>query len=135
MSTKLARAPQDVDGLLGYLSRTDDVVIATTLKSGGEVPTEIWSVVVNGAAYIRNGFGEGSKWYRRAQRTHRAAFIDGDRRYPVTIEDVDDETTIAAVDDAYTNKYSGPGLRAVVSSSTRRYTMRVVHDVVPTPIP
>lgn len=121
---------QGDDGLTGYLSQTDDVVLATALKAGGEIRTEIWAVVVDGVGYIRNGFGEASKWHRRVQRTHRAAFIDGERRYPITIEDVRDEKTITAVDEAYKKKYHGPGLRAVISPGTRRYTMRVVHDAV-----
>jgi hypothetical protein len=114
--------------LTSYLDNTADVVIATRLQAGGEIHTEIWAVVVDGESYIRNGFGEASKWYRRAQRTHRAVFVVGDRRYPVTIEDVDDETILDAVDAAYRSKYRGPGLDAVVSSGTRRYTMRVVPD-------
>ena len=112
--------------LIDYIDRTGDVMLATFLKDGNEVHTEIWAVVVDGQGYIRNGFGESSKWYRRAQRTHRAAFIDGDRRHEVTIEDVDDEATMSAVDAAYRKKYSGSGLGAVVSAATRRYTMRVV---------
>lgn len=115
--------------LIDYLADTDDVVLATSLKAGGEVHTEIWAVVVDGRGYIRNGFGEASKWYRRAQRTHRAAFIDGDRRYTVVIEDIDDDATLSAVDAAYRQKYSGSGLSAVVSAGTRRYTMRVVLEV------
>lgn len=51
------------------------------------------------------------------------------------IEDIDDETTIRAVDEAYTRKYRGPGLRAVLSPDTRRYTMRVVSDTGPTRTP
>ena len=117
-----------MNDLIDYIDRTDDVMLATFLKDGGEVHTEIWAVVVDGEGYIRNGFGEASKWYRRAQRTHRGAFIDGDRRYAVTIEDVDDEATLNAVDAAYRSKYSGSGLSAVVSAATRRYTMRVVAD-------
>lgn len=124
----MRRDEQNGADLIGYLSHTDDVMIATMLKTGGEIRTEIWAVVVDGVGYIRNGFGEASKWYRRAQRTHRAVFIDGDRRHPVTIEDVADETTIKAVDAAYKRKYRGPGLSAVLSSGTRRYTMRVVPD-------
>lgn len=119
---------QSARDAVAYLATTDDVVLATSLRAGGEVRTEIWAVVVDGVGYIRNGFGESSKWYRRAQRTHRAAFIDNDRRYPVRIEDVHDEATIAAVDEAYRRKYRGPGLPAVVSEGTRRYTMRVVPD-------
>ena len=110
---------------IAYLATTSDVIIATELKAGGEIETPIWAVVVDGQGYIRNGFGEASRWYRRAQRTHRAAFVDGERRYPVTIEDVSDEATLAAVDAAYRQKYSGTGLSAVVSAGTREYTMRV----------
>jgi len=62
------------------------------------------------------------------ERTHRAAFIDGSRRYPIITEDIDDEVIIDAVDAAYRAKYRGPGLTAVVSAVTRRYTMRVVPD-------
>ena len=111
---------------IAYLAGTDDVVIATSLRSGGEVLTEIWAVVVEGEAYVRNGFGETSRWYRRVQRTHRATFVDGPRRYPVRVEDVHDEPTLRAVDAAYEEKYRGPGLGAVVSAATRRHTMRVV---------
>jgi hypothetical protein len=117
--------------LISYLATTDDVILATELKAGGEIHTEIWAVVVDGEGYIRNGFGEASKWYRRAQRTHRAAFFDGDHRYPVVILDVDDEAILTAVDVAYTAKYRGPGLSAVVSPETRRYTMKVVPDSTP----
>jgi hypothetical protein len=106
--------------LISYLSTTADVMLATELKAGGEINTEIWAVVVDGEGYIRNGFGEASKWNRRAQRTHRAAFFDGDHRYPVVILDVDDEAILTAVDVAYTAKYRGPGLSAVVSPETRR---------------
>ena len=110
---------------VAYLATTSDVIIATELKAGGEIETPIWAVVVDGQGYIRNGFGETSLWYRRAQRTHRAVFVDGANRYPVTIENVSDEATLAAVDAAYRQKYSGPGLSAVVSAGTREYTMRV----------
>lgn len=113
---------------LNYLATTDDVVIATTLRAGGEIQTPIWAVVVDGEAYVRNGFGERSKWYRRAQRTHRAAFINGAARYPVRIEDVHDDETMSRVDVAYTRKYSGEGLVAVNSPASRRFTMRVVPD-------
>jgi hypothetical protein len=84
--------------------------------------------VVDGVGYVRNGFGEASRWYRRAQRTHRAVVVDGDRRHPVRIEDVHDEATLAAVDAAYRAKYAGPGLTAVVSATTRRATMRLIAD-------
>lgn len=66
MSINVSAQQRNGDGLIDYLSQTDDVMIAKTLKAGGEIRTEIWAVVLNGAGYIRIGFGETSRWYRRA---------------------------------------------------------------------
>jgi hypothetical protein len=89
--------------------------------------TPIWAVVVDGVPYIRSGYGAGSKWYRRAQRTGRAAFIDGPRRYPVTIENVNDEAINHEVDEAYRGKYAGTGtaLSQMVSPPARADSMAV----------
>jgi hypothetical protein len=110
-----------------HFTRSDVVHIATELEGGGEVVTPIWGVVVDGVPFIRSGYGPGSRWYRRAQRTHRAAFIDGSQRYPVTIENLDDEAINREVDRAYAAKYAGEeqALQAVVSPDVRRFTMRL----------
>jgi hypothetical protein len=110
-----------------YFARTETVHIATELRGEGEVLTPIWAVVVDGVPYVRSGYGTESKWYRRVQRTGRAAFIDGARRYPVTIENLDDETINSKVDEAYHAKYAGQGraLRRVLSPRVRAYTMRL----------
>jgi hypothetical protein len=112
---------------IGYLARTDTVHIATELQDGGEVVTPIWAVVVDSVPYIRNGYGARSEWYRRVQRTGRAAFIDGPRRYPVTIENLNDEAINRKVDQAYRAKYAGQGtaLRQAVSPQVREHTMRI----------
>jgi hypothetical protein len=65
---------------IDYFTGTDTVHIANELLDGGEMVTPIWAVVVDGVPYIRSGYGAGSKWYRRLQRTGRATFIDGPRR-------------------------------------------------------
>ena len=112
---------------IDYLSGTELVRIATELRDGGEVVTPIWAVVADGVPYIRNGYGSQTKWYRRLQRTGRAVFVDGPNRYPVTIENLDDEATNRRVDDAYRAKYAryaGP-LRLIVAPQARAYTMRV----------
>jgi hypothetical protein len=83
---------------IDYFTRTDTVNIATELQGGGEAVTPIWAVVVDGVPYIRNGYGARSKWYRRVQRAGKAAFIDGARRYPVTIENLNDEAINLKVD-------------------------------------
>jgi hypothetical protein len=89
--------------------------------------TPIWAVVVDGVPYIRSGYGPRSKWYRRVQRTGRAAFVDGRHRYPVTIQNVTDEAINRKVDEAYRAKYAGQGtaLRQAVSPRVRTHTMRV----------
>jgi hypothetical protein len=112
---------------IGYFTRTGTVNVATELRDGGEVVTPIWSVVVDGVPYIRSGYGARSKWYRRVQRTGKAAFIDGARRYPVTIENLNDEAINLKVDEAYRDKYGGQGtaLRQVVSPQVRAQTMRI----------
>jgi hypothetical protein len=110
-----------------YVARMAVLHIGTELRSGGEVVTPIWGVVVDGAPYIRSAYGAESHWYRRAQRTGRAALIDGDTRYPVEIENLDDEAMNREVDRAYEAKYAGEdnALREVVSAGVRRFTMRL----------
>jgi hypothetical protein len=116
-----------VSSALDYVARTAVLHIATELRSGGEVVTPIWGVVVDGAPYIRSAYGAESRWYRRAQRTSRAALVDGDTRYPVAIDNLDDEAINREVDRAYEAKYAGEGnaLREVVSAGIRRFTMRL----------
>ncbi|GAA5196240.1 hypothetical protein GCM10023322_64680 [Rugosimonospora acidiphila] len=113
--------------VIDYLTRTKTVHLATELANGGEVVTPIWAVVVDGVGYIRSGYGPQSKWYRRVRRTGRATFIDGPRRYPVAIENLNDDPVNRAVDEAYRAKYRWQfgALRQVVSPRVRAYTMRV----------
>ncbi|MEV4623004.1 DUF2255 family protein [Asanoa sp. NPDC049573] len=111
---------------LDYFANTDTVRISTSLRTGGEVQTPIWAVVVEGVPYIRSGYGPDSKWYRRAHRSGRATFVDGPHRYPATIIDVADEPTLAAVDAAYRAKYAGQsGVREMVTETARDCTMRL----------
>jgi hypothetical protein len=112
---------------MDYFTRTDTVHIATELRDGREAVTPIWAVAVDGVAYIRSGYGARSRWYRRVQRTGRAAFVDGSQRYPVTIENLHDEAINRKVDDAYLAKYAGQGwpLHEVVSPAVRARTMRI----------
>jgi len=92
---------------IDYFKHADTVQIATELGDGSEIVTPIWAVVVDGVPYIRNGYGPRSKWYRRVQRTGLAAFVDGPHRYPVLIENLNDEAINLKVDDAYRTNYAG----------------------------
>jgi hypothetical protein len=113
---------------IDYFAGTDIVHIATELTGGGEISTPIWAVVVDGVPYIRAGYGPGSKWYRRLQRTGRAVFTDGPHRYPATIDNVADEETLDKIDAAYRAKYARQtaGLAAIVAPPARAQTMRLV---------
>jgi hypothetical protein len=114
-------------GAVDYVARTSVLKIATELRNGEKVVTPIWGVVVDGAPYIRSGYGAESHWYRRAQRTGRAALVDDDTSYPVAIENVDDEAINREVDRAYEAKYAGEGnaLREMVAAWLRQFTMRL----------
>jgi len=111
-----------------YIANTGVIHIATPLRSGDEVVTPIWGVVVDGVPYIRSAYGPGSHWYRRVQRSGHAVFVDGPERYPANVENLDDEAMIRKVDDAYRTKYAGQDapVRQVTSPDVRAYTMRVV---------
>jgi hypothetical protein len=115
---------------IDYLAGTDTVHIATERQDGGETATPIWAVAVDGVPYIRSAYGADSKWYRRVQRTGRAAFIDGSHRYPVTVENLDDEAVRSRVDEAYAAKYANQSdaLRQVVAPRAREYTMRITPE-------
>jgi hypothetical protein len=110
-----------------YFTRTEIVRIATERGDGGEVVTPIWAVVVDGVPYVRNGYGPRSKWYRRVQRTGRATFVDGPQRYPVRVENLNDEAINLKVDAAYRRKYArrGVALGQAVSLRVRASTMRI----------
>lgn len=117
----------DSSAALNHLDRTGTVRLATRTDDGREVVTKIWAVVVDGQAYIRNGYGDSSKWYARLTRTGRATFVDGDARYDVTAEPVTDEDTNTRIDDAYSAKYPGSGssLRLMITGDVRTSTLRV----------
>ncbi|WP_329455658.1 DUF2255 family protein [Streptomyces sp. NBC_01497] len=115
-------------GAVDYLAGTDTVHIVTGLPDGREVVTRIWAVVVDGVPYVRNGFGERSQWYARVRRAGgRAAFLDGDSRYAVTLAPLDDADVNTRVDAAYRDKYASAGdaLREAVSPEVRANTLRV----------
>jgi hypothetical protein len=112
---------------LDYFAHTDTVHIATERQDGREVVTPIWSVVVDGVPYIRNGYGAGSKWAGRIHRSGHAAFIDGVNRYEVSVDDAGGEELNAKVDAAYRAKYAGQGraLEQMVSPEIRESTIRL----------
>lgn len=65
-------------GLLTALARSNVVAIVTTRRSGEPLATPIWSVVIDGVAYIRSAYGPSSWWYRHALSGRPVSFVVGD---------------------------------------------------------
>ncbi len=112
---------------LEHFERTPIVHIVTTNDAGHEVITPIWAVVSRGHAYIRNGYGPGSKWFARVLRGHAAEFVAGERRIPVTAEPIIDPDTLDRVDDAYREKYAATPepLEMVLAAGPRGDTLQI----------
>jgi hypothetical protein len=92
---------------LQQIAGTDDFHISPYREDGATpgTPTWIWSVVVNGALYVRAYNGTASRWHQAAlsQRAGRIRVAGGD--WEVTFEPVDGPVQ-EAIDAAYRAKYA-----------------------------
>jgi len=123
----MSESERDPAEALAYFSTTPVVTIVTANEAGDEVLTPIWAVAIGDTPYIRSGYGEGSKWHARVERSGEAEFADGTARIPVTVEHVEDEAELAAVDAAYTAKYAGSAapLAMMLGAGPRADTLRL----------
>jgi hypothetical protein len=90
--------------------------------------TTIWVVTVDGTVFVRSVRGGKGRWYREASANPAAALHVGDERIPVRAVPVTDDATIAAVSEAYQEKYgrTSPGsTRAMVQPDTLPTTLRL----------
>lgn len=113
---------------LSKIGAADDLHIAPFREDGATygTPTWIWSVVVEGALYVRAYNGQGSRWYKAAI---------GQKAGRVTVagmtKDVDFEPVSGSlndlIDDAYRAKYaSSPYLAPMISARARAATVRII---------
>jgi hypothetical protein len=89
---------------------TDEETIELQLLSQERSRTT-WILVRDGAAFIpcSLGFPPAKSWHERAVEDGRAVLRIQGRRYPVTLERVDDEELAAALGDVLRGKYgAGP---------------------------
>jgi hypothetical protein len=126
----------DFSATIDYLHRNDTVVIVTPLRAGGEVPTLIWAVTVDGTPYIRSGYGPDAKWYQRAIRTGRGAFVEyNGRRHDVALHRVHDAELDVDVDRAYFDKYGQQGpTYSMTRDPARGTTLRVAPATAQPPV-
>jgi hypothetical protein len=90
--------------------------------------TTIWVVIVDGSVFVRSVRGGKGRWYREVSSNPAAALHVGDDHIPVRAVAVTDDATIAAVSEAYREKYgrTSPGsTRAMVQPETLPATLRL----------
>jgi hypothetical protein len=88
--------------------------------------TTIWVVTMDGSVFVRSVRGGKGRWYREVSANPAAALHVGDERIPVRAVPVTDDATIAAVSEAYREKYgrTSPGsTRAMMQPETLPTTL------------
>lgn len=113
---------------LEAIASSDDLHISPFRADGVTLgtPTWIWSVVVDGAIYVRAYNGTGSRWYDAAASQRAGRITAGGIEKDVSFTPIGDERLDSLVDAAYENKYEGsPYLPPMLSAKVRAATVRV----------
>ena len=119
----MSRPTEDLE----KIAETDDLHIAPFRDDGTTycTPTWIWSVVVDGALYVRGYHGQASRWYQPAVRQKAGRITAAGTARDVDLEPVDGSIN-DRVDDAYRTKYaSSPYLQPMISTRARAATIRI----------
>ena len=115
---------KEIDGIAG----TDDLHISPLREDGKTfgTPTWIWSVVVEGALYVRAYNCKDSRWYKAALRQMTGRITAAGMTKEVAFEPVDGPIN-DRIDDAYRAKYkSSPYLKPMIGERARAATVKVV---------
>jgi hypothetical protein len=113
---------------LRNIADTDDLHISP-LRDDGKTygtPTWIWSVVVDGALYVRAYNGQKSRWYQAAVQQKSGRITAAGITKEVTFETVDGPIN-DRIDDVYRAKYKGsPYLNPMIGARARSATVKIV---------
>jgi hypothetical protein len=112
---------------LDRIAATDDLHIAPFRDDGKTCGTLtwIWSVVVDGALYVRAYNGTRSRWYRSAISQKAGRITVAGMRKEVSFEPVDGAIN-QSIDDAYRTKYGGSQyLAPMIGPRARAATIRI----------
>lgn len=112
---------------LERIAATDDLHISPLRDDGVTLgtPTWIWSVVADGALYVRGYNGLQSRWYQAAIRQRAGRIAAAGMTRDVTFEAVEG-TVNDRIDDAYRAKYStSPYLAPMIAVRARAATVRI----------
>jgi hypothetical protein len=112
---------------LEKIAGTDDLHISPLREDGKTygTPTWIWSVVVEGALYVRAYSGTVSRWYKAALRQKAGRIIAAGMTKEVIFEPVGGQIN-DRIDDAYRTKYAASSyLQPMIGERARAATVRV----------
>ncbi len=112
---------------LHKIAESDDLHISPFREDGVTygTPTWIWSVVVDGALYVRGYNGQKSRWYKAAIRQKAGRIIAAGITKEVTFEKTEGPIN-DRIDDAYRAKYRrSPYLAPMISEQARSATVRI----------
>ena len=110
------------------IAETDDLHIAPFREDAVTygTPTWVWSVVVDGALYVRAYNGQNSRWYQAAMRQKAGRITAGGMTKDVSFEPLDGPIN-DLIDDAYRAKYKGsPYLSPMIGAGPRAATVKVM---------
>jgi hypothetical protein len=112
---------------LTKIAESDDLHIAPFRDDGVThgTPTWIWSVVIDGALYVRGYNGPASRWYQAALKNNAGRITTAGMTRDVAFEPVEGELN-DGVDDAYRAKYTKSRyLKPMISPRARSATVKV----------
>jgi len=109
------------------IAEADDLHISPFRDDGKTygTPTWIWSVIVDGALYVRGYNGQKSRWYQAAVRWKAGRIVAAGMTKEVSFEPVDGLIN-DRIDDAYREKYrSSPYLNPMIGARARTATVKI----------
>jgi hypothetical protein len=112
---------------LDKIAAADDLYISPLRDDGVTLgtPTWIWSVVADGALYVRGYNGLQSRWYQAAISQKAGRISAAGMTRDVSFEPVEG-TVNERIDDAYRAKYAaGPYLAPMIAARARAATVRI----------
>jgi hypothetical protein len=113
---------------LTKIAESDDLHVAPFRDDGSTYGTLtwIWSVVVDGALYVRAYNGRQSRWYQSALRQKAGRITAARMTKEVAFEPVEDAFQ-QRIDDAYRSKYrTSEYLEPMIGPRARAATIRIV---------
>ncbi len=113
---------------LRKIAEADDLHISPFREDGKTygTPTWIWSVVVDGALYVRAYNGQNSRWYQAAMRQKAGRITAAGMTKEVSFEPLEGPIN-DLIDDAYRAKYKGsPYLSPMIGAGPRAATVKVM---------